>query len=263
MDNISNQATLSYNNTTTNSNTVTTQILSLYNLTATKESLQTTYTPNQSITYLTRVENTGSASLYNLTIVDNLADGLINYLNGSVKGYLNGTEINVNVISTANNVTFTIDNVMNPGDNVIIVFKTSTPLTRPDVLTNVQNISANGGTTTGPIVSANPSASVELASYAALEIIKSANKPSIYSGDSLTYTFQITNSGNELANNVTFSDIFPTGYTINTITLTTPTSTTPVSYDPTTYVTGNTLTIPALTIPVGTSTLTVVGTYTN
>ena len=39
MDNIANQATLLYNNMTTNSNTVTTQILSLYDLTATKEAL--------------------------------------------------------------------------------------------------------------------------------------------------------------------------------------------------------------------------------
>ena len=68
MDNIANQATLLYNNMTTNSNTVTTQILSLYDLTATKEALLDTYTPNQTITYVTRVENTWSASLYNLTV---------------------------------------------------------------------------------------------------------------------------------------------------------------------------------------------------
>ena len=45
MDNIANQATLLYNNMTTNSNTVTTQILSLYDLTATKEAVQTCALP--------------------------------------------------------------------------------------------------------------------------------------------------------------------------------------------------------------------------
>ena len=89
MDNIANQATLLYNNMTTNSNTVTTQILSLYDLTATKEALLDTYTPNQTITYVTRVENTGSASLYNLTVVDDLAKGLTQYVDNSVEGYLN------------------------------------------------------------------------------------------------------------------------------------------------------------------------------
>ena len=88
MDNIANQATLLYNNMTTNSNTVTTQILSLYDLTATKEALLDTYTPNQTITYVTRVENTGSASLYNLTVVDDLAKGLTQYVDNSVEGYL-------------------------------------------------------------------------------------------------------------------------------------------------------------------------------
>ena len=82
---IENQATLLYNNVTTNSNTAVTRILSLYDLTATKEALLDTYTPGQTITYVTRVENTGSAPLYNLTIVDNLADGLIRYINTSVE----------------------------------------------------------------------------------------------------------------------------------------------------------------------------------
>ena len=118
MDNIANQATLLYNNMTTNSNTVTTQILSLYDLTATKEALLDTYTPNQTITYVTRVENTGSASLYNLTVVDDLAKGLTQYIDNSVEGYLNGTPIEVNVQITNNTVIFTIDNVINPNDNV-------------------------------------------------------------------------------------------------------------------------------------------------
>ena len=129
MDNIANQATLLYNNMTTNSNTVTTQILSLYDLTATKEALLDTYTPNQTITYVTRVENTGSASLYNLTVVDDLAKGLTQYVDNSVEGYLNGTPIEVNVQITNNTVIFTIDNVINPNDNVLIIFETTTPTT--------------------------------------------------------------------------------------------------------------------------------------
>lgn len=265
MDTINNQATLLYNNVTTNSNTVSTQILSLYDLKATKESLLDTYTPGQTITYLTRIQNTGSSSLYNLTVTDDLANGLIQYIDGSVNAYLNGSPIEINTQQTANSLTFRIDNVINPNDNVLIVFETSTPLTRPDVLTNTQTITANGGSTTGPIVTVtpNPSVSLTLANYVSLDISKSANKTSIYSGDTLVYTFQITNNGNETARNVAFKDVFPTGYTVNNITLTTPDSPTPIIYDPTTYVSGTTLSINDLTIPVGTSTLTVTGIYTN
>ncbi len=265
MDNIANQATLLYNNMTTNSNTVTTQILSLYDLTATKEALLDTYTPNQTITYVTRVENTGSASLYNLTVVDDLAKGLTQYVDNSVEGYLNGTPIEVNVQITNNTVIFTIDNVINPNDNVLIIFETTTPTTRPDVLTNTQTITANGGSTTGPIVAVtpNPSASVKLANYVTLDITKAVDKTSIYSGESLVYTFKIVNRGNETATNVTFNDIFPTGYKINSIILKTPDSPDPIIYDPGTYVQFTTLRIDNLVIPVGTSTLTVTGIYTS
>ena len=78
----------------------------------------------------------------------------------------------------------------------------------------------------------------------------------------IIYTFKIINRGNETATNVAFSDIFPAGYKIETITLKTPDEPDPIIYDPTTYVNFTTLAIPNLVIPVGTSTLVVTGTYT-
>ena len=258
---IANEATLIYDNITKNSNAVVTRILSLYDLTATKEALLDSYTPGQTITYITRVENTGSASLYNLTIVDDLANGTLQYIDTSIEG----SPIEVDVQKTANTVTFKIDNVLNPNDNVLIIFETTTPTTNPEQITNTQTITANGGSTTEPIVTAkpNPSATVTLANYVSLDITKSANKASIYSGESLVYTFKIVNRGNETATNVSFSDVFPTGYKINSIILKTPDSPDPIIYDPGTYVQLTTLRIDNLVIPVGTSTLTVTGIYTS
>lgn len=262
---IANEATLIYDNITKNSNAVVTRILSPYDLTATKEALLDSYTPGQTITYITRVENTGSASLYNLTIVDDLANGTLQYIDTSIEGYLNGSPIEVDVQKTANTVTFKIDNVLNPNDNVLIIFETTTPTTNPEKITNTQTITANGGSTTGPIVTAkpNPSATVTLANYVTLDITKAVDKTSIYSGESLVYTFKIVNRGNETATNVTFNDIFPTGYKINSIILKTPDSPDPIIYDPGTYVQFTTLRIDNLVIPVGTSTLTVTGIYTS
>ena len=54
---IENQATLLYNNVTTNSNTAVTRILSLYDLTATKEALLDTYTPGQTWYYVKISDN--------------------------------------------------------------------------------------------------------------------------------------------------------------------------------------------------------------
>ena len=174
---IANEATLIYDNITKNSNAVVTRILSLYDLTATKEALLDSYTPGQTITYITRVENTGSASLYNLTIVDDLANGTLQYIDTSIEGYLNGSPIEVDVQKTANTVTFKIDNVLNPNDNVLIIFETTTPTTNPEQITNTQTITANGGSTTGPIVTAkpNPSATVTLANYVTLDITKAVD----------------------------------------------------------------------------------------
>ena len=233
---IANEATLIYDNITKNSNAVVTRILSLYDLAATKEALLDSYTPGQTITYITRVENTGS-----------------------------GSPIEIDVQKTANTVTFKIDNVLNPNDNVLIIFETTTPTTNPEQITNTQTITANGGSTTGPIVTAkpNPSATVTLANYVTLDITKAVDKTSIYSGESLVYTFKIVNRGNETATNVTFNDIFPTGYKINSIILKTPDSPDPIIYDPGTYVQFTTLRIDNLVIPVGTSTLTVTGIYTS
>lgn len=261
---IANQATLLYNNVTTNSNTAVTRILSLYDLTATKEALLDSYTPGQTITYITRIENTGSASLYNLTIVDDLAEGLIHYIDTSVEGYLNGTPIEITVQKATNTITFIVNSVVEPTDNVLIIFETTTPTTNPETLTNTQTVTANGGSTTGSVITAkpNPTATVTIANYVALEITKSVDKSSIYSGESLVYTFRIINRGNETATNVAFNDIFPAGYKIETITLHSPDSPDPIIYDPATYVNFTTLAIPNLAIPIGTSTLVVTGTYT-
>ena len=216
MDNIANQATLLYNNMTTNSNTVTTQILSLYDLTATKEALLDTYTPNQTITYVTRVENTGSASLYNLTVVDDLAKGLTQYVDNSVEGYLNGTPIEVNVQITNNTVIFTIDNVINPNDNVLIIFETTTPTTRPDVLTNTQTITANGSDQ--PLVLSLLSHQilallVKLANYVSFRLLPNQQIKLVFIVE--THLFILSKLSimvMKLQQMFTFSDVFPTGY---------------------------------------------------
>lgn len=87
-----------------------------------------------------------------------------------------------------------------------------------------------------------------------MNITKSVNNNSIYD-DKLNYIFEITNSGNNIATHVTFSDSFPNGYKIKFITLSNDNSSTLMTFNPATYVSTNILTIPNLTIPVGTSKL--------
>ena len=53
---IANEATLIYDNITKNSNAVVTRILSLYDLTATKEALLDSYTPGQTVHFNTLIQ---------------------------------------------------------------------------------------------------------------------------------------------------------------------------------------------------------------
>ena len=91
-----NQATLSYNNTITTSNIVTGEVLEV--LSATKNSLDTQYRYNDTITYVISINNTGVTAFNNLTLTDDLGTyttgGLtvtpLTYEAGTVAYYVNG-----------------------------------------------------------------------------------------------------------------------------------------------------------------------------
>ena len=66
----SNQATLTYNGTTTNSNIAFGEILDV--LAATKTAVDGTYIPGEQVTYVVTLRNTGNTALTGITITDNL-----------------------------------------------------------------------------------------------------------------------------------------------------------------------------------------------
>ena len=66
----SNQATLTYNGNTTNSNIAYGEILDV--LTVSKTAIEGTYTPGNLVTYAVTLRNTGMTTLNNLTVSDDL-----------------------------------------------------------------------------------------------------------------------------------------------------------------------------------------------
>ena len=66
----SNQATLTYNGSSTNSNIAYGEILDV--LVATKTSVEGTYTPGELVTYVVTLRNTGNAALTGLMVTDDL-----------------------------------------------------------------------------------------------------------------------------------------------------------------------------------------------
>ena len=72
----SNQATLTYNGNSTNSNIAYGEIMDV--LTATKTAVEGTYTPGDLVTYVVTLRNTGNAMLTGLTVTDDLGGYLFN-----------------------------------------------------------------------------------------------------------------------------------------------------------------------------------------
>ena len=96
MASFTNFATLSYNGGTTNSNTVTGELLEV--LTVTKTAVVKNYAANDKITYIISIVNSGAQPVTNLTVTDNLGAYEFNsgtvyplaYVPNSVRYYVNG-----------------------------------------------------------------------------------------------------------------------------------------------------------------------------
>ena len=96
MASFTNFATLSYNGGTTNSNTVTGELLEA--LTVTKTAVMKNYAANDKITYIISIVNSGAQPVTNLTVTDNLGAYEFNsgtvyplaYVPNSVRYYVNG-----------------------------------------------------------------------------------------------------------------------------------------------------------------------------
>ena len=215
MASFTNFATLSYNGGTTNSNTVTGELLET--LTAAKTAVTPAYTAGENVTYAVSLVNTGTAPLTGVTVTDDLGRYAVGantvyplaYVDGSVKYYVNG------VLQAAPTVTvgppLTVTGLSIPaGGNAVLLYETRVtnvaPLASGDSITNTATVT--GGGLTAPITA---QATVETANAADLGITKSLSPTTVTENGQITYTFVISNSGNTeaaAADNVVVTDTF-------------------------------------------------------
>ncbi len=230
---LNNQASVRYNyngNTgTANSNTVTTNLLDQYTLAATKTPLASTFRPGENAAFVLRLENSGSGDLYNVTVTDNLGGGgtaaPLLYNQDSLRAYVNGAPVPVVPAVAGGTLTATIPGALPSGGVAILVY---TAQVRPDVafdlqsITNTANVTANGGSATGPAVTVTPAPTAVLLreAYADLSLYKEADKQNVMAGEPLTYTFTLTNNGNQAAEGVTLTDTLPAGFAVTRVEVT-------------------------------------------
>ena len=267
---LNNQASIRYNYSgagtgTAVSNTVTTNLLDRYTLAATKTPLSSTFRPGENVTYVIRVENNGSGDLYNVTIADDWgggADTPLVYNPASLRAYVDSIPVTISPVVQGGTLTAVLPAPLPAGTAAILVY---TAQVRPDVdftlqsITNTVAVTANGGSAAGPAVTVTPSPTATLLrdSYAEVTLYKEADKQSVMAGEPLTYTFTLTNQGNQAADSVTLTDQLPTGFSVTQVSVSAGGVTTVLAPSDYTVAADNTITIPsttgkAITVPAAT-----------
>ena len=197
----SNQATLSYNGTTTNSNIAYGEILDV--LAATKTAIEGRYTPGELVTYVVTLRNTGNTALTNLTVTDNLGAYQfgdvtvypLTYEAGSAAVFVNGIP-QADPTVTAGPPLVVSGLSIPAGGSLVLVYQARANAfadpTAGGTIINTVTVSGDGLNT--PVTATE---TVTGSTEADLSITKSISPTQVVDNDRVTYTFVIRNSGNE------------------------------------------------------------------
>ena len=215
MATFTNRATLIYNGTVVNSNTVTGEIREA--LSVTKRALIDTYTANDTVTYIVSLVNTGSETYTDLTVTDDLGaytqGGItlypLSYVDGSVSYYVNGILQPTPAVTDAQPLTVTGISVP-AGGNALIVYAATVNEFAPLAVgsTVINTASITGGGLPQPVTATE---TITAAEGAQLSITKSLSPEVVEEDGQLTYTFVIRNFGNApivATDNAVVSDLF-------------------------------------------------------
>ena len=211
----SNQATLTYNGSSTNSNVVYGEILDV--LVATKTAVEGTYTPGQIVTYVVTLRNTGTGVLTGLTVTDDLGGYVFNgttvypltYVDGSAALFTNGVPQAAPAVTAGPPLVFSGISVPAGGDAVLVYQAQANAFADPAPGGTVVNtVTVTGDGLNAPVTATE---TVDAAVDAALTISKSVTPAQVVDNDRITYTFVIQNSGNQpvvATDNAAVSDTF-------------------------------------------------------
>lgn len=210
-----NQATLTYNGTSVNSNIVTGELVEV--LSATKTALTGDYTTGDVVSYAVNIINTGTTDFSGLTITDDLGAYTfgdttlvpLSYIDGSIRYFVNGDPTAAPTVTAG--PPLTVSGITVPaGGNATIIYSARVnefaPLGTDGVITNTATVTGGG-------VSADitAQATIPATTGVSLTITKSLNPTTVADNGQLTYTFVIQNTGSDPAtveDNLTVTDTF-------------------------------------------------------
>ena len=196
-----NQATLTYNGSSTNSNIAYGEILDV--LVTTKTAVEGSYTPGELVTYVVTLRNTGNASLTGLVVTDDLGGYDFNgttvypltYEAGSVALFTNGVPQAAPAVVAGPPLVISDITVPAGGDVVIVYQARANAYADPAVGGTIDNtVTITGDGLSAPITATE---TVNANAEPVLTISKSITPAQVVDNDRVTYTFVIQNSGNQ------------------------------------------------------------------
>lgn len=213
MATFTNQATLTYNGISINSNIATGEMLEVLEIS--KTAAEATYVPGDEMTYSVSLINTGSTALSGITLTDDLGGYTfgtagtvypLSLVDGTVIYYVNGVLQPAPVVTAGPPMTVSGISIPAGGDAVIIYRANITEFAPLEAGGTVTNTVSAG---TAPDTTSTASETVTAAAVANLDITKSISPTVVSENDTITYTFDITNTGNTAADaTVVLSDTF-------------------------------------------------------
>lgn len=210
-----NQAAFSYNGNTVNSNITTGEIVET--LTVSKTAVVDTYSPNETVTYVINLVNSGTAEISGLTVTDDLGAYTfdtqqvvpLDYTEGSIKYFIDGVLQAGPTVSQTSPLTVTGITVPAEGNSTLVYETTVNTFASPmqdGSITNTVQVSGNGKTTP---LTAQETISADTAPV--VSIVKTLSPTTVNVNGEVTYTFTVYNYGNaevSAADNAFISDTF-------------------------------------------------------
>ena len=196
----SNQATLTYNGSSTNSNVAYGEILDV--LVATKTAVEGSYTPGQTVTYVVTLRNTGTGALTGLTVTDDLGAYTLGgttvypltYTPGSLAMFTNGVPQAAPAVVEGPPLVFSGISVPAGGDVVLVYQAQANAYADPAPGGTINNtVTVTGDGLSAPITATE---TVDVTVAPVLTISKSITPAQVVDNDRVTYTFVIQNYGN-------------------------------------------------------------------
>lgn len=210
-----NQATLSYNNTTTNSNIVSGELVEV--LSVTKTATDDSYQPGDLITYIISLVNAGNIPYTGITSSDDLGTyslgvltpAPLTYITASLRYFTNGVLQPAPTVSSELPLTISGITIPANGNATLIYEARVNEFASPQTTGSITNtITITGGGLSTPLTA---SETIISENTAQLSISKSVSPETVSENGQLTYTFVIQNTGNTpavVSDNVAVSDTF-------------------------------------------------------